>query len=379
MTTYNKGSLEFENGSRIVSATTTETTGRGMSITLLYLDEFAFVPPNIAKMFWAAITPTLATGGKSIITSTPNSDEDQFALIWKGANKTEDEFGNKTDVGVNGYKAFTAEWNEHPDRDQKWADEMKSKLGEDRFLREICCQFLIADETLINPNTLFVLNGVEPMLRQGQIRWYKKPNKGNIYAVGLDPSLGTGGDFAAIQVFEANTTTQIGEWKHNRTDIPGQIKLLTQINNYIVECTNEPNNLYYSIENNSIGEAALISLNEYGEQNVPGVFISEPGKKRRGFNTTQKSKLTACAKFKTLLESKKMTIHSYGLISELKAFVASGGSYAAKIGDTDDLVMASLLIVRVLQQLSDFNYDLDEHIRDHDNIIEPLPFFAVFT
>ena len=379
VTTYNKGSLEFENGSRIVSATTTETTGRGMSITLLYLDEFAFVPPNIAKMFWAAITPTLATGGKSIITSTPNSDEDQFALIWKGANKTEDEFGNKTDVGVNGYKAFTAEWNEHPDRDQKWADDMRAKLGEDRFEREINCRFLIADETLINPNTLFVLQGVEPMLRQGQIRWYKKPNKGNIYAVGLDPSLGTGGDFAAIQVFEANTTTQIGEWKHNRTDIPGQIKLLTQINNYIVECTNEPNNLYYSIENNSIGEAALISLNEYGEQNVPGVFISEPGKKRRGFNTTQKSKLTACAKFKTLLESKKMTIHSYGLISELKAFVASGGSYAAKIGDTDDLVMASLLIVRVLQQLSDFNYDLDEHIRDHDNIIEPLPFFAVFT
>jgi hypothetical protein len=139
VTTYNKGSLEFENGSRLVSATTTETTGRGMSITLLYLDEFAFVPPNIAKMFWAAITPTLATGGKSIITSTPNSDEDQFALIWKGANKTEDEFGNKTDIGVNGYKAFTAEWNEHPDRDQKWADEMKAKLGEDRFLREICC------------------------------------------------------------------------------------------------------------------------------------------------------------------------------------------------------------------------------------------------
>jgi len=241
------------------------------------------------------------------------------------------------------------------------------------------CKFLIADETLINPNTLFVLQGVEPMLRQGQIRWYKKPTKGNIYTVGLDPSLGTGGDFAAIQIFEANTTTQIGEWKHNRTDIPGQIKLLTQINAYIVECTNEPNNLYYSIENNSIGEAALISLTEYGEQNVPGVFISEPGKKRRGFNTTQKSKLTACAKFKTLLESKKMTIHSFGLISELKAFVASGGSYAAKIGDTDDLVMSTLLTVRMLQQLSDFNYALDEHIRDHDNIIEPLPFFAVFA
>ena len=115
------------------------------------------------------------------------------------------------------------------------------------------CKFLIADETLINPNTLFVLQGQEPMLRQGQIRWYKKPEKGNIYAVGLDPSLGTGSDPAAIQIFEANTTTQIGEWKHNKTDIPGQIKLIAQINTYIVECTKEPNNLYYSIENNTIG------------------------------------------------------------------------------------------------------------------------------
>jgi hypothetical protein len=241
------------------------------------------------------------------------------------------------------------------------------------------CQFLIADETLINPNTLFVLQGVEPILRQGQIRWYKKPEKGNIYLVALDPSLGTGSDPAAIQIFEANTTTQVGEWKHNKTDIPGQIKLITQINAYIVECTKEPNSLYYSIENNSIGEAALISLNEYGEQNIPGVFISEPGKKRRGFNTNRTTKLAACAKFKTLLESKKLKVNSYGLVSELKTFVASGGSYAAKIGDQDDLVMATLLIVRMLQQLSDFNYDLDEHIRDHDNFVEPLPFFAVFA
>jgi hypothetical protein len=79
------------------------------------------------------------------------------------------------------------------------------------------------------------------------------------------------------------------------------------------------------------------------------------------------------------VESKKLTINSFGLISELKAFVASGGSYAAKIGDTDDLVMSSLLVVRILQQLSDFNYSLEEHIRDHDEVIAPLPFFAVFN
>jgi hypothetical protein len=377
VTTYNKGSLDFENGSRIVSATTTENTGRGMSISLLYLDEFAFVRPSIAELFWTSITPTLSTGGKAIITSTPNSDEDQFALIWKGANKTEDEFGNTTELGVNGFRAYRAHWSEQPGRDEKWAEEMKAQLGEDRFRREIGCEFIIADETLIAPTTLLDLEGIEPVNRMGQVRWYKKPTKGNIYAVGLDPSLGTGSDPSAIQIYEANTTTQIGEWKHNKTDIPNQVKLLAQINKYIVECTGEPNNLYYSIENNSIGEAALISLAEYGESNIPGIFLSEPGKKRKGFNTTHKVKLTACAKFKTLLESKKMTLYSRSLIGELKTFVAVEGSYRAKIGETDDLVMASLLVIRMLQQLSDFHYDLETQIRDHDEIIAPLPFYAV--
>ena len=379
VTTYNKGSLDFENGSRIVSATTTENTGRGMSITLLYLDEFAFVRPSIAELFWTSITPTLSTGGKAIITSTPNSDEDQFALIWKGANKTEDEYGNQTELGVNGFKAYRAYWHEQPGRDQKWADEMKAQLGEDRFNREIGGEFIIADETLINPNTLIELTGIEPVQRMGQVRWYKKPEKGNIYVVGLDPSLGTGGDPAAIQIFEANTTTQIGEWKHNKTDIPNQVKLLAQINKYIVECTNQPNNLYYSIENNSIGEAALVSINEYGEANINGIFLSEPGKKRKGFNTSHKVKLAACAKFKTLLESKKLQINSRSLVSELKTFIASGGSYAAKIGDTDDLVMSTLLVVRMLQQLGDYHYELESHMRDHDEFIAPLPFFAVLN
>jgi len=378
-TTYNKGNLDFENGSRIVSATTTENTGRGMSITLLYLDEFAFVRPSIAKEFWTAITPTLSTGGKAIITSTPNSDEDQFAFIWKGANKTEDEFGNTTELGVNGFKAYRSSWDEQPGRDQKWADEIKAQLGEDRFRREIGCEFIIADETLINPSTLIDLQGIEPITRMGQVRWYQKPVKGNIYTVALDPSIGTGNDPAAIQIFEANTVTQIGEWKHNKTDIPTQIKLMAQINKYIVECTSEPNNVYYSVENNSIGEAALVSLNEYGENNIPGTFISEPGKKRKGFNTTQKSKLTACAKFKTLIESKKLTINSRSLVSELKAFVAHGGSYAAKIGDHDDLVMASLLSIRMIQELGSYHFELDSYVRDHEEFVAPLPFFAVLT
>ena len=380
VTTYNKGSLDFENGSRIVSATTTENTGRGMSISLLYLDEFAFVRPSIATEFWTAITPTLATGGKAIITSTPNSDEDQFALIWKQANKTEDEFGNTTEVGVNGFRAYRAYYTEQPGRDEAWAEQMKAQLGEDRFRREIGCEFIIADETLIAPTTLIDLEGIEPISRMGQVRWYDTPKKGNIYVVALDPSIGTGGDPAAIQVFEANTTKQIGEWKHNKTDIPSQVKLLAQITKHIAEITGEPNNIYYSVECNGIGEAAIVSLNEYGEGNIQGIFLTEVGKAgRRGFNTTNKSKLATCAKFKTLVESRKMKINSRSLIGELKSFIAHGGSYAAKIGDTDDLIMASLLAVRMMQQLGDYHYDLEEQIRDHDEIIQPLPFYAVLA
>jgi hypothetical protein len=140
-TNYNKGSIEFENGSRIVSATTTENTGRGMSLSLLYLDEFAFVRPTIASEFWTSISPTLSTGGKAIITSTPNSDEDQFALLWKSANKMEDSHGNPQEVGINGFRPFRSYWQEHPDRDEAWAESTKAQLGEDRFRREIGCLY----------------------------------------------------------------------------------------------------------------------------------------------------------------------------------------------------------------------------------------------
>ena len=107
--------------------------------------------------------------------------------------------------------------------------------------------------------------------------------------------------------------------------------------------------------------------------------MSEPGKKRRGFNTTNKTKLSACAKFKTLLESKRMTIYSRPLISELKTFVAHGGSYAAKVGEHDDLVMSSLLAIRIMTLLADYHGDLEAQIRDHDEIILPLPFYAVLN
>jgi hypothetical protein len=384
-TSYNKGSIEFENGSRIVSQTTTETTGRGMSISLLYADEFAFVRPTIAKEFWTSISPTLATGGKAIITSTPNSDEDQFAFLWKGANRTEDEHGNQTALGINGFRAFRSFWREHPDRGDQWGAEQLAQLGEERFRREIDCEFVINDETLIAPIKLMDLEGIEPVRKSGQVRWYSEPRPNAMYIVALDPSLGTGGDPAAIQVFEAGTTEQVAEWRHNKTDIPTQIRIMVDIIKELHSVTRDDKSIYYSVENNTLGEAALISIAEYGEENIPGYFLSDnsvtgsSGRKfRKGFNTTHKSKITACNKFKILVESGRMKIRSRSLVSELKNFVALGTSYAAKPGETDDLVMSSLLAVRMLMMLQTYHAELDAHLKDHgDSIVEPFPFISV--
>jgi len=382
VTSYNKGNLDFENGSRIVSTTTTENTGRGMSITLLYCDEFAFVRPTIAREFWTSIAPTLATGGKAIITSTPNSDEDQFALLWKGANKCEDSYGNPTELGINGFRAYRSYWNEHPDRDEVWAAEQRAQLGEDRFRREMNCEFVINDETLIAPAKLIDLQGHEPLYKTGQVRWYQRPKKDRIYVIALDPSLGTGGDPSAIQVFEATTTEQVAEWRHNRTTIPEQIRILADIVNHLHETVQDPQHIYFSIENNTIGEAALISIAEYGEENIKGYFLSEPGgggnrRYRKGFNTTNKPKLAACNKLKILIETGRMKIRSASLVSELKTFVAHGVGYAAKPGETDDLVMSTILAVRMMQLLQTFHAEMDVQMRDHGDKIEPpMPFIS---
>ena len=199
VTSYNKGSIEFENGSRIVAQATTENTGRGMSITLLYCDEFAFVRPTIAKEFWTSISPTLATGGKAIITSTPNSDEDQFWLLWTEANKTIDDYGNplKGGLGQNGFHGFKALWQEHPDRDEAWAEEELGRIGEERFKREMDCEPTIFDETLINAIRLAEMEPKESLTDKDKYVGLKT-KKGNIYLISLDPSLGTGGDNAAI-------------------------------------------------------------------------------------------------------------------------------------------------------------------------------------
>lgn len=370
---YNKQSMKFDNGSRIFSQATTPSTGRGYALSLVYLDEFAFVQPRIAKEFWTAISPTLSTGGKCIITSTPNVDDDQFAQIWTASQQTLDEYGNDKDVGTNGFRGYYATWRQNPERDEEWAAKERGKIGDERFEREHECKFISFNETLINAKTLTALNSkvTNPVRKTGQVRWYEPVKNGRTYCVSLDPSMGTGGDFSAIQVLELPSMKQVAEWQHNRSIIEEQVKTLRAILLQLREEAPE-SEIYWTIENNSVGEAALVVIRDTGEERFPGTFMHDPNrhlkgqtKRRKGYNTTHKSKLEACAKFKTLLENDTLSIKSKNLAHELKYFIAQNNTYEAAGGEHDDLISAMLVTLRMASHISTWDDRLHDAINSN--------------
>lgn len=391
VTEYNKGTIAFDNGSKIISRATSPDAGRGLAISLLYCDELSFVTPvTKSKEFWTSIRPTLSTGGSCIITSTPKSDEDQFAEIWKGAVDNTDEYGNPRPGGLgnNDFFAISVPWWEHPERDEEWAKRERASIGEARFRQEHENVFVTDDETLINPLTLVRLKGIEPQYYIGTVRWYQEPKPNKSYLVALDPSHGTGGDFAAIQIFQLPEMIQVGEWQHNNTAPRGQVRVLMQALLYIddvlrdsSEQINEPE-IYWTVENNSLGEAILQIIEDTGEHRFPGLFVSERKRKgqtrrvRKGMLTTSKSKSSACARLKSLVETDRIVLKSKNLIKELKTFVAFEQTFKAKQGEHDDLVSALLLVVRMLEVALMWGAsggDLREHIADEELYDEPMP------
>jgi hypothetical protein len=224
-------------------------------------------------------------------------------------------------------------------------------------------------------------------MKMGQARWYKRIKTNSSYIVALDPSLGTGGDPAAIQILEIPSFEQVAEWQHNLTPIQGQVRILRDLCNYINdECAKHGSqaSIYYSIENNAVGEAALVAVDELGEQSIPGLFLSEPIKKghirrfRKGFNTTHSSKIAICAKLKHLIESDRLKLYSKPLISELKTFVAKGISFSGKVGSNDDLVSSLLLALRMVILLQEWDPAIYDKMREEreDEWVMPLPIYV---
>ena len=234
------------------------------------------------------------------------------------------------------------------------------------------CEFVTDDETLIDPLCLTRLKSADPAFFTNTARWYHAPEPNRTYMVALDPSMGTGGDAAAIQVFMLPEMIQIAEWQHNRTDPRNQVRILLQLLLFLdaelrehPEQSGEPE-IYWTVENNSLGEAVLIVIEDTGEERFPGHFVSEKKRKgqvrrfRKGFNTDNRKKLSACARMKSLIESDRLTISSRQLITELKSFVHKEAGFSAKPGTHDDLISATLLIVRMLEVVLAWGNDVME-------------------
>lgn len=352
---YNKHNIEFDNGSRIKSEATTEKTGRGLSISKLYLDELAFINPRIQENMWASLAPTLSTGGSAIISSTPNGDTELFAQLWRGANTEQ-----------NSFKPSFFPWNRHPERGEEYLKEMRGQLGPKKFRQEVLCEFISSDAMLIDSIKLAFFKPVQPVFENMGFKfWTDKiggPNK--TYMVGVDPATGNGSDFTSIEVFEFPSLKQVAELRLNTVHVP----LIYAKIKWLLKFLRQPDEnrkraeVIWSFERNGIGEALVAMIQN--DQDGDGVYLDgtelfNERADRYGVYTTGSSKLVSCMQLKNLIEKIQggMTIYSEALIFELQNFVAQGGTYAARYGSTDDAIMATLVVMKLLNRLSSYNDD----------------------
>ncbi len=342
---WNKHEIGFDNGSRILSQATTEKTGRGLSISVVFVDELAFIRPSIQQAFWTSISPTLSTGGFCIITSTPNGDSDLFAELWRGAL-----------AGVNGFKHLFVDWRKVPGRDEQWAEQERGKIGELKFRQEFECELISSDALLFD--SIFLTNLTRKIERipftknpLGFSMWEAIQERGT-YLVAVDPATGSGSDFTVIEVFSFPQLNQVMEYRSNTTSTKVVYQHIKKLLQYMKtkSCT-----VYFSLENNTIGEG-LISLYEVDE-NFPinvDIISGDDSKDRIGFRTDNRAKLKSAVALKTLVETGRINIRSRELLQEMKNYVRKGGSYAAQIGSTDDAISSMMILMRMLVEIASF-------------------------
>lgn len=360
-TFYNRTSIEFDNKSVIICEATSEKTGRGSSPSIIFLDEIAFISRRIQDEMWGSLTPALSTGGKFIITSTPNGDSDLFATLWRGANS-----------GQNNFKPLQFLWWQHPDRDKTYYDEMKGKLGEIRTRQELDCEFLSSDALLVNSIKLNQLRWTEPVFESlGFKFWVPEDQIGGrnkIYMLSMDPATGSGADYTAIEVFEFPSLEQVAEYRTNNVNIPLMYSKLSWILRKLTEVKNGGRaEVLWTFERNGIGEA-MSALYYNDEKQVSDAELVSDNPSKFGVFTSGRQKVLAALQLKSLLEKNSdgaLKVKSKDLIFELKHYVAKGGTYEAKKGATDDLVSATLGIMRLLKRLSEYNEEAFAKVNEY--------------
>jgi len=339
---WNKGNIELENGSKIFASSTSATAVRGMSINMVYLDEFAFVPHTVQEEFFASVYPTISSGKSSrvLITSTPNG-MNLFYKIWDDAEK------NKND-----YTTMSVNWWDVPGRDEEWKEQTIRNTSERQFAVEFECEFLGSSNTLIDPNKLRMLTFDNPIRYNETLKVFEDPKPNHIYTITVDTSRGVGNDYSAFVVMDCTQVPyKIVATFRNNTIAP----LLYP--KFIHTAALMYNNASVMVEINDIGgQIADILHNEYeyeglikaiwkgrSGQLVGGGFGG--GDSQLGVRTTSSLKRIGCSTLKTIIENDKLIISDFDVLSELTTFVANkrGTNYEAEDGMTDDLAICLVL------------------------------------
>jgi len=322
----NKGSIEFANDSKVVAAATSSSSIRGMSINLLYLDEFAFV--DDAETFYTATYPVVTSGkdSKVIITSTANGVGNMFHKIYESAIHEQSE-----------YKSFTINWYDVPGRDEEWKKETIANTSEAQFEQEYGNSFLGTGSTLINSNTLLGMRAIESDWVKDGISLYKRPVDNHIYICTVDVSQGKGLDYSTFTVFDVTNQPfeQVLVYRDNTTSP----MLLADIINKYVRPYNEA---LVIIENNA--EGAMVAQQLHYDIEYPNVFTQGQTKAEDiGVTMNKRIKRVGCSTLKEITEENRLTIVDRATITEMMTFVIKGNSYEADRGYNDDLVMNCVL------------------------------------
>ena len=318
----NKGSIEFSNNSRIIAAATSGSSIRGMSVNLLYLDEFAFV--ERAAEFYTSTYPVVSAGKetKVIITSTANGIGNQFYKIWEGATQ-----------GINEFKPFRVDWWDVPGRDEAWKKETIANTSQLQFDQEFGNTFFGTGDTLINAETLMGMRAKPPIHVDGDLYVYKEPIKDHDYIVTVDVSKGRGQDYSTFNVIDISTRPfeQVAVYRNN---------LISPIlfPNIIYKHAKVYNDAYVVVESNDQGGVVCNGL--YHDLEYENMHVESTVKANAlGIEMNRKVKRLGCSSIKDILENNKLQIVDENTILEISTFVAKGQSYEASDGNHDDLMM----------------------------------------
>jgi hypothetical protein len=356
---WNKGSLELENGSKISANSTSSSAVRGGSYNVIFLDEFAFIPNHIADDFFASVYPTISSGQstKVIIVSTPRG-MNHFYRMWHDAERKKNEY-IPTDV----------HWSEVPGRDAKWKEQTIANTSEQQFKVEFECEFLGSVDTLINPTKLRTLVYDDPIKRNKGLDVYQNPIEDHNYLITVDVARGIGSDYSAFIVFDITDFPyrQVVKYKNN------EIKPML-FPNIIMDVAKAYNESWVLVEVNDIGDQVsnilhfdleydnilMCSMKGRAGQIVGSGFSGK--RSQLGVRMTSAVKKLGCSNLRTMIEDDKLIVNDYDIISELTTFIQKHNSFEAEEGCNDDLAMC-LVIFSWLVAQSYFKEMTDNDVR----------------